>query len=206
MVLAYLAMIVDHVGVLFYPDQIWMRMVGRMAMPMFAYCVGLGMVRTKDKKRYIQRLFILACLTQAVHWVVINNGLINPVVSLGLGAVVLSRPGRGVRFAMEMVGAALLVSLVPVEYGAYGLLLVVLFGYLIEVKGQDLDWASGVMAVMTFAYCLQIKQYLPIYGMFFLLLVMLGDSSRVIIKNRFLKYSIYPGHLVILGGLKWVIA
>jgi len=205
MVWVYLVMVVDHVGLLFYPEQMWMRMVGRMAMPMFAYCVGLGMVRTKDKKRYIQRLFILACLAQPVHWVVINNGEINPVFSLGLGAVVLSRPGRGLRFAMEMVVAALMVSVVPVEYGAYGLLLVVLFGYLIEVKGQDLDWASGVMAVMTFAYCLQVKQYIPIFGMFFLLFVMLGDSSRVIIKNRILKYGIYPGHLVLLGILKGVI-
>jgi hypothetical protein len=38
--LAILTMVIDHIGVYFMDDNIWMRLIGRMAAPLFFYLVG----------------------------------------------------------------------------------------------------------------------------------------------------------------------
>ncbi|MBQ9620910.1 MAG: hypothetical protein IJR41_03110, partial [Atopobiaceae bacterium] len=36
--IAMASMVLDHVGDSFFPDQVWMRALGRIAMPIFAFC------------------------------------------------------------------------------------------------------------------------------------------------------------------------
>ncbi len=49
-VLATVTMVIDHTGVFFMDDNIWMRLVGRMAAPLFFYLVGYsGSYRFKSQ-------------------------------------------------------------------------------------------------------------------------------------------------------------
>ena len=40
--LAMAAMLADHIGYLFFPQALWMRCVGRLAFPIFAFQGGTG--------------------------------------------------------------------------------------------------------------------------------------------------------------------
>ena len=40
--LAMAAMLADHIGYLFFPQALWMRCVGRLAFPIFAFQVAEG--------------------------------------------------------------------------------------------------------------------------------------------------------------------
>lgn len=62
-------MIIDHVAYYFseyIPIEIYynMRVIGRIAMPIFTFLIINGFLKTKDLKRYILRLFRLAVFTQ----------------------------------------------------------------------------------------------------------------------------------------------
>ena len=57
-------MILDHVGDNFFPDQIWMRIIGRMALPIFAFCIAEGFSHTKDRRRYLCRMGLFALLSE----------------------------------------------------------------------------------------------------------------------------------------------
>ena len=40
--IAALIMVIDHIGYMFFPKVIWIRKVGRLSFPIFAFCVAEG--------------------------------------------------------------------------------------------------------------------------------------------------------------------
>ena len=62
--IAVTAMILDHVGDNFFPDQIWMRIIGRMALPIFTFCIAEGFSHTKARRRYLCRMGLFALLSE----------------------------------------------------------------------------------------------------------------------------------------------
>ena len=62
--LAVISMVFDHVGDNFFPEQTWMRVIGRMALPLFAFCVAEGFRHTRDRKKYLLRLGLFACASE----------------------------------------------------------------------------------------------------------------------------------------------
>lgn len=63
-IIAMISMVLDHVGDNFFPDQIWMRIIGRIAMPIFAFCVAEGFIHTHDKLKYLYRMGIFALISE----------------------------------------------------------------------------------------------------------------------------------------------
>ena len=57
--IAALSMIIDHIGMIFYSNQIGWRILGRLAMPIFAYGIACGFIHFFFKK-YTCRLFLFA--------------------------------------------------------------------------------------------------------------------------------------------------
>ena len=60
-------MLVDHIGYLLLPDVVWLRWIGRLALPIFAYFVAEGCRHTRDRRRYVGRMLGLGCLCQLVY-------------------------------------------------------------------------------------------------------------------------------------------
>lgn len=58
--IAALSMLIDHVGLMFFPNQLWMRAVGRLAFPIFAFFIAEGFRYTRSKLRYLLTVFALA--------------------------------------------------------------------------------------------------------------------------------------------------
>lgn len=77
-IIACLTMLVDHFGLMFYPNIVAFRAIGRLAMPIFAYCIGGGVLKTRNKLKYFLRVFILGILCQLVYIgdeIVTNHGI-----------------------------------------------------------------------------------------------------------------------------------
>ena len=51
--IAVAAMVVDHLGALVFPEALWMRVVGRFAMPVFAFLLVEGYHQTRHLGRYL---------------------------------------------------------------------------------------------------------------------------------------------------------
>ncbi|MCX8074419.1 MAG: conjugal transfer protein TraX [Clostridia bacterium] len=68
-IIAILAMLIDHIGYYFYyslSEELYLvlRIIGRISMPIFVFCLIQGYFHTKNLKNYIYRLFGLALITQ----------------------------------------------------------------------------------------------------------------------------------------------
>lgn len=68
-IIAIITMIIDHIGYYFYysldaQTVLTLRIIGRIAMPLFVFMIIEGYFYTKDFKKYILRLGILAIITE----------------------------------------------------------------------------------------------------------------------------------------------
>lgn len=82
-IIAVVSMVIDHYAAIVYPMsyggsfanmppssmQIYMllRMVGRIAFPIFAYLIAEGFIKTKNAKNYAKRLFIFALISTPAY-------------------------------------------------------------------------------------------------------------------------------------------
>lgn len=66
-IIACIAMLIDHIGFVLFPQYEWFRIIGRMAMPIFAFFIGEGCLYTRNRKKYFLRLFVLAVICQTVY-------------------------------------------------------------------------------------------------------------------------------------------
>ena len=57
-------MFIDHIGVALFPGVLWLRCVGRLAFPIFAFFLAEGFRLTHSRKRYLQRLVLFALLAE----------------------------------------------------------------------------------------------------------------------------------------------
>ena len=65
--IAMLTMLVDHIGLLFFPEIMAFRIVGRIAMPLFAYGIAQGYWYTRQHgttARYLCRVSALFLVSQ----------------------------------------------------------------------------------------------------------------------------------------------
>ena len=61
---AIAAMLLDHIGGAFFPETPIFRWIGRLAFPLFCYCMTVGLLYTHDIRRYLGRLAIFAVVSQ----------------------------------------------------------------------------------------------------------------------------------------------
>ncbi|MDF2593180.1 MAG: conjugal transfer protein TraX [Clostridia bacterium] len=65
--LALATMLVDHIGYMYFPNEMLFRIIGRLAFPIFAYQIALGYSRTSNLKKYVLRLSLFALITQVPY-------------------------------------------------------------------------------------------------------------------------------------------
>ena len=171
--IAMVSMVFDHVGDNFFPDQVWMRVIGRIAMPIFAFCIAEGFSHTRDRKKYLLRMGVFAVLSE-LPFDLLTEGKPgfqhqNVMCTFFLAILALTAwdyftdekrsPGRialGVCAVLGFMAAALLLR---TDYYLYGVGLVFLF-YVLRRKALWLRASLGMayhllcaMWAYTFSVC-----------------------------------------------------
>lgn len=202
--IAVLTMVIDHVGAILFPDQIWMRVIGRVAFPVYAYCLAEGFRYTSDYRRYLGRLALFAILSEipfdlAFYGVPFSFAHQNVFFTLTLGLILLWVLERFREQLLLCAGAfvvlCFLAQALHMDYGAGGLLMV--FAFYLAQQGTSpwIGWGIFVF-INLFGYAGGV-QWAAIIA---LLPIGLYSGKAGKKKQRFF-YWIYPLHLLLL----WVI-
>jgi len=206
-IIAMITMLVDHIGIVFFPDNALWRIVGRIALPIYAYGIVQGFFHTRSRPRYLRRLTVLALLSQIPYMASLNTTDINTIGTLAVCLTVLliaERFEKWTAVACSLAGMLLLEAL-PFSYGSYALLLILLYRYL-DAK----YWVPAHLALnlLSLAYNtgwqLQLFSSVPTiffaYGRF-----LLPDLRFKLVPPGWIWRSFYPVHLTVLAVLAaWI--
>lgn len=66
-IIALVAMLIDHIGLYIVGMPIWFRWIGRLAIPVFIFCLAVGFKHTSNRKNYILRLYGLNIIVTIVN-------------------------------------------------------------------------------------------------------------------------------------------
>ena len=72
-IVALLAMTCDHVGKQLLPQMEILQIVGRLAFPIFAYMIAEGCRYTKNRRKYLSVMFLVALMCQVVYFIFLNS-------------------------------------------------------------------------------------------------------------------------------------
>ncbi len=87
--IAAASMLLDHTGMILFPDVQWLRIVGRLALPLYALCIAEGFRHTRNRFKYFLRIFILGALCQVVYFFVSSTPYLGILITFSLSIVLL---------------------------------------------------------------------------------------------------------------------
>lgn len=208
--IAMLTMTADHVGLQLLPQVDFLRILGRLALPLYAYMIAEGCRYTRSRKRYLGSIALMGLLCQLVYFFFMGSLyqciLVTFTVSLGLiflldYSMSLSGP---LKFALPTMGIAtawflttVLPTLLPgtdfrIDYDFWGVMLPVLI-YLGKTRRRALIMSAvgiGLLGVHFGGI-----QWL---GLLTLPLLALYDGTRGKANIKLLFYLYYPAHLAVI--------
>ncbi len=215
--IALIAMTVDHMGVVLFPQQILFRIIGRLALPIYAFMIAEGCVHTRNMARYLGMLAAVASLCQIVYFGVLGSlyQCILVTFSLSVALIALLKYGLEkkctgtwilVACAMGLVLfiTEVLPGLLPhtdfrVNYGFFGVMLpvVVYLG-----KGRLQKLCCGAVMLLAMAVWMGGIQ---IWALPALTLLALYNGQRGAWKMKYFFYIYYPVHLVAIYSIGFLL-
>ena len=70
---AMITMLIDHIGVVFFPGVTEFRIIGRIAFPIYCYTLAAGCCYSRDMRRYALRLAAFALIAQPFYALTLNH-------------------------------------------------------------------------------------------------------------------------------------
>lgn len=193
-IIAIISMIIDHIGYVFYPGIVELRIIGRISFPIFAYQIALGYLHTRDLKKYKLRLLIFAIISQIPYVLVFPTGFnIFFNLLLAVYAIEFYDKKRFLALGGLLIYTILVGKVILFGYGIYGILLSLIF-YIYSKKPIQLSLS---FLLLTFSYCLYYNNFVQNYALLALPIILINWKYKVIL-NKWWFYLFYPIHLIII--------
>ena len=71
--IAMITMLIDHTGKMFFAQYHFMRVIGRLAFPIFAYCIAVGCVYSRNRMKYLSRIVLMGLISQPFYAVALAH-------------------------------------------------------------------------------------------------------------------------------------
>lgn len=221
--MAIIIMLIDHTGALLFPKVRILRVIGRLAFPIFAYFISEGYIKTSNVKKYQKRLLVFALISQIPFYLAFKNVLyLNIFFTLFLGLYAIKvYDEKGSISIIWIIG--ILAQIINTDYGLYGVFTIYFFYkyhedfktmakkqvflnvifvsviFLITIlsafnKGKDGTWIFMTLIGVS-------MQAVSLVSLFFIKRYN-GERGR---SMKYLFYGFYPVHLMILWMIKNIV-
>ncbi len=215
-IIAMISMLLDHVGLQLFPNLQILRIIGRLAFPIFAYMIAEGCFYTKNKGRYLFLIFGLGMICQLVFYFFMGSLYQGILMTFSLSIISIyaidyyldKRDLKSLSLMLfSLLGVTFLSLIVPMilkntdfefDYTALGILLPIAI-YYSKYKLQKIFFTALILILLSYIYDNQI------YSLLALPLLLLYNGERGKYKLKYMFYIFYPAHLVIVYFLSFFI-
>lgn len=213
--IACVTMLIDHVGYIFihqYPWYYVMRVIGRLAFPIYCFLLAEGAHYTRNPKRYALRLAVGAVLAELPFDLAFFGGWYwghqNVMVTLLLGFLALKAMEKCPNLFWKLAVSlpfALAAKLLKTDYSWEGVMLIVLFGLTREMPHRRLIQLLGMIVISLEMSSFHIPMFgiavpVQIFGVFAMALIGLYSGRKATGSKaaQWGFYLFYPAHLCVL--------
>lgn len=211
---AIVSMTIDHIGSAFFPQYPIFRWIGRLAFPIFCYCLTVGLLYTHDIKSYLKRLGLFALISQpfyilAKHPYAFWENILNLNIYFTLFMSLLTVWAFKEKNWWLFAAGILLISMINFDYSLTGVILMLIF-YLCRNKpllGAALYILSYLPALNGWAedpFSLMISGHAIGFEIFSILAApfIFCKTNTGIRINKWFFYCFYPLHLAAIWLLR----
>ena len=226
-IIAAAAMLADHVGYLLFPNCDILRIIGRLAFPIFAFMIAEGCRYTKNKVRYFAMIFSLAAVCQIVYYIADGSLYMCILVTFSLSILSVFALDNAKRlyfgkdvsllakilsvalFVLCVVASYLLNTVFEIDYGFWGSMVPVAVSLFRMPKSCSVEFLKKMdnhavslacMAACMFPLAIETGWVQP-YSFLALIPLLLYSGKRGKLRMKYFFYIFYPLHLVILQGI-----
>lgn len=217
---AVILMVVDHLGYFFFPEQLWLRLLGRMCVPMWFFLIGYARSRDLPLLLWAGAAALVASDSLAGISIFPLNILFTIIfIRLSLDYVITKMLSS--RLQLLIFAFAIIVLYIPTtvlfEYGTSGLALAFI-GYLARHRKElalsryeAMIWTSVIALFFVITQYYYIFPFPPVYGVILLLSIVaiclflycrftpMTFAFRSRILSFFGRYTlgVYVGHIIL---------
>lgn len=181
-ILAMVCMTIDHIGAAFFPQAVWLRVIGRLAFPLFSYCIAEGCRYTRNKARYFGSVFACGAVC-VIAFLPFGSFYGNALITLSLSILLL--------YGMEAWKSS-----GKLRFLALTAALAAVFYLLCRTVYIDYGFAVGLLALAGVMGDLQRFCVLAIFP------ILLLGNERGKWKMKHFFYIYYPAHLALIGAMR----
>ncbi len=206
-IIAAIAMVIDHTGSYLFPKMTTLRIIGRLAYPIFAFMIAEGFTYTSNRKKYLLRMVVMAVFLQTAYTLVTGTAFQCIFVTFSLSIVLCILADNAMKrentlhwilFGLAMVGVCFYTTRLPdifkgtgfsVDYGFFGVMLPVAV-FMAKTKLAKLIIFTVMLCLLSAVY-----GYIQSFALVTVPLIALynGKRGRLRMKNFF--YIFYPAHM-----------
>ncbi len=223
--IALITMVIDHVGHFLLPDLFLLRVIGRLAFPIFTFLFANSARFTSNRLKLGIRVWLAAFIGQAIMVFFGAGEIISIFFLFGLALILFELIDRGFDWAFILI--ALTAEMFGVDYGAYGII-VLYFFYKFHDQFTKQALAYSIITVFFVFYPFMIPgnwSYIPliinqfwtigwhylVQGFSMLSLVLLAfyqsDKPKAFPQpfqsiEKWFFYIFYPLHIALLAFLR----
>ena len=219
-ILACVTMLLDHIGAVFMPSYAnyslyyALRIVGRLAFPIYCFLLAEGVAHTKNPVKYGLRLLLGVFLAEIPFDLAFSGGIdwgsqsVMVTLILGFGmALIMNKLDRTKLVPVIIFG--FLAELFQCDYGMWGVAMIALFGMTRERKDRTNLQVIGMLIICYFMNgaairIFEIRVPIEMFAVLALIPIFLysGKKSTGSKAVRTVFYLFYPVHLLVLYILK----
>ena len=214
--IALLSMLIDHIGAVLlsdgsiipfsFPLYYTCRMIGRLAFPIFSYFLVEGFLYTKNRGRYMLRLFVFALLSEIpfdlaffgeVFFFSAQNVLFTFLIAALMMQLLLIADNQYYLYPFIVLGAAALASFLKTDYKWMGVCLAAVLFIFHQSRASAKNRSLFALLRTIFAVILTAtQQFAPLA--FILLHFYNGRRGK---QYKYLFYLFYPLHILLLWAV-----
>ena len=222
-IIASLSMLIDHIGIIFFPKIYIFRIIGRLSFPIFSFMIAEGCRYTKNKTRYFFTIFLFATFIQVIYYLYSKDLYMCVLVTFSISILIIYalqnfknsiyssssfmiKLFSGILFFSTLIITYLLNKYLDIDYGFCGCMLPVLVSLFHSPKDNTsklfitLDQLPIHICVMGIGLILLSigNEWFQIFSLLSLPLLLMYSGCREKINLKYFFYIFYPLHIVIL--------
>lgn len=212
-------MLTDHLGLFIFNDNLYFRLIGRMAFPLFAWAIANGSVYTNNIYKYLLRIFLLAIISQIPYHLLFNyfgaTSNLNILFTYSLALITIITIKKTKNFIFRFISVflmCLLAVIFNVDYGVFGILTVIIFYLFFDNRVKEV---LAYLLIISVFFIFPLAANSIVHGLFqvdfmdilevtsvFSLLFVFSYNRQIGYKMKYFFYAFYPLHLTLIYLIK----